>query len=128
MDFDHPKFRFVELSIQRNGEPFLIDVDTLMVGDPELLHITGDPDLTVVGDINMEDYQKVKVRELELPPVVVGEKKKKKVLPAVPSLAQLRGKNKVIGKYKEDKEEKDSKKESKAKKRKLDRFLEDEAV
>jgi hypothetical protein len=44
-----------------------------------------------VGDLDLEDYEKVKIGEIQLPPIV-GEKKKKKVLlglPVVPSLAQL---------------------------------------
>jgi hypothetical protein len=82
MDFDHSRFRFIELANQRNVLTGIWSSPT-WGPDPELIDM--------VGDLDLEDYEKAKIGEIQLPPIV-GTKKKNKVLlglPAVPSLAQL---------------------------------------
>jgi hypothetical protein len=66
MDFDHPTFRFIELANQRNVLTGIWSSPT-WGPDPELIDM--------VGDLDLEDYEKAKIGEIQLPPIVGAKKK-----------------------------------------------------
>jgi hypothetical protein len=64
MDFDHPTFRFIKLANQRNVLTGIWSSPT-WGPDPELIDM--------VGDLDLEDYEKAKTGEIQLPPRMVKD-------------------------------------------------------
>jgi hypothetical protein len=89
MNFDHPKFHFVETSVKYygTGELAFLDVETLMVGDPELKYMLYDHDFM----LNQPEYEEVQVANIFLSSVVNENKKRRaKGFAQAPTSAQLR--------------------------------------